>query len=53
MTLDSSGDKQISYDEFLQWWKSDDRFGQLLLDDALLQRRQNAAHLFKQHDTDM
>lgn len=53
MTLDASGDKQIGYDEFLQWWKSDDRFGQLLLDDAALQRRQNTAHYFKYHDTDM
>jgi Ca2+-binding EF-hand superfamily protein len=45
------GNGRISYPEFLSWYKESD-FASLELDDDALQRRNDAAMLFKRYDAD-
>lgn len=49
-TIDKNGDGDITYEEFLSWYKTSS-FGKLALDDATLQRRQTLAAVFKKYDS--
>ena len=51
-TIDHNGDGQISYAEFLDWYKKTPGFSSLALDDVTLKRRQSLANVFQQFDTD-
>jgi len=50
--LDTSGDGQLSYDEFKKWWGSDSRFNNLQRSDAELASLQEAIQTFKHFDAD-
>jgi Ca2+-binding EF-hand superfamily protein len=50
--LDADGNGSISYDEFLSWWQSNDRFQQLKLDDARLEKLQKYLGVFNKFDKD-
>lgn len=49
--MDRNGNGSISYDEFLNWYKSSS-FQSLQLDDVTLQRRNAAAKVFAKYDDD-
>ena len=51
-TVDKSGDGQIIYEDFKEWWSTDDRFGSLSLDDDALEMRRQAAETFSHFDDD-
>lgn len=50
--IDVNGDGKITYDEFLKWWRSEDKFGKLQLDDGQLLLFQRAATYFRYFDKD-
>eukprot|EP01100_Stratorugosa_tubuloviscum_P012364 TRINITY_DN584_c1_g2_i2.p1 TRINITY_DN584_c1_g2~~TRINITY_DN584_c1_g2_i2.p1 ORF type:complete len:348 (-),score=177.31 TRINITY_DN584_c1_g2_i2:97-1140(-) len=50
--LDSDGNGTIEYEEFVVWWKKNDRFVDLELDDARLAIRQTASKIFRRFDSD-
>ncbi|KAJ3270437.1 hypothetical protein HK104_004920 [Borealophlyctis nickersoniae] len=49
-TLDTDGDGEISYDEFLDWWVRDDRFWRLQLSEEQAQAVQRATEYFQHFD---
>ncbi|CAM9755137.1 unnamed protein product, partial [Ectocarpus fasciculatus] len=51
MTMDHDGNGEISYEEFLHWFK-DSSFSSLKLDDDALERRNLAASIFQRYDSD-
>jgi Ca2+-binding EF-hand superfamily protein len=51
-TIDSNGDGHITYEEFLNWYKSTPGFTSLALDDVTLKRRQALASVFSSYDRD-
>jgi len=52
LILDRDGSGTISYDEFLGWWRSSDKWGMLKLPDEELEILKRAATYFKYFDTD-
>lgn len=50
--IDKDGDGTVDYEEFVQWWRQEDRWGKLQLDEAQLQKLQNAAKYFRYWDKD-
>lgn len=50
-TIDRNGNGSITYDEFVNWFKSSS-FQSLKLDDVTLQRRNAAAKVFTKYDSD-
>eukprot|EP01089_Gocevia_fonbrunei_P012756 TRINITY_DN3102_c0_g1_i1.p1 TRINITY_DN3102_c0_g1~~TRINITY_DN3102_c0_g1_i1.p1 ORF type:complete len:161 (-),score=46.38 TRINITY_DN3102_c0_g1_i1:148-630(-) len=50
--LDHNGDGSITYDEFQKWWANDDRFKNLQLDDAKLEKINKATDFFRKFDAD-
>eukprot|EP00732_Lithocolla_globosa_P007976 Lithocolla_globosa_v1_NODE_10808_length_564_cov_37.459725.p1 type:complete len:160 gc:universal NODE_10808_length_564_cov_37.459725:60-539(+) len=51
-TLDKSGDDQLSYDEFLQWWRNKDRFQTITVSEEDVAAHQNAVTYFAYFDKD-
>lgn len=51
MIMDRDGNGEISYEEFLHWYKNSD-FSSLRIDDETLERRSIASIIFKRHDLD-
>ncbi|KAJ3032389.1 hypothetical protein HDV00_007572 [Rhizophlyctis rosea] len=51
-TLDTDGNGEISYDEFLHWWTSDNRFGFLQLSNTQCEAVQRASEYFQHFDRD-
>eukprot|EP01094_Clydonella_sp_ATCC50884_P005680 TRINITY_DN1461_c0_g1_i2.p2 TRINITY_DN1461_c0_g1~~TRINITY_DN1461_c0_g1_i2.p2 ORF type:complete len:167 (-),score=53.54 TRINITY_DN1461_c0_g1_i2:320-820(-) len=51
-SLDKDGSGAIEYNEFLEWWRNNDRFEMLKLDDAALAKRVDASATFRQFDDD-
>ena len=49
-TLDDDGSGKIELKEFTQWWKRADRWEELKLDGAELEKRKNAADTFNSFD---
>jgi Ca2+-binding EF-hand superfamily protein len=52
-TINVSGDGNISYDEFAQFWRTDKRFEKLQLPEEELKRLQAAIAYFQSFDKDM
>jgi len=50
--LDDSGDGNIQYEEFLAWWRQEDRFGKLKPDEEGLKLISQASEIFREFDTD-
>ncbi|KAJ3331686.1 HIR complex subunit [Blyttiomyces sp. JEL0837] len=50
--LDVDGDGEISYEEFITWWKQDDRFKSLQMNDEDYDKLSNYLHYFKKFDKD-
>ncbi|KAJ3062142.1 hypothetical protein HDU98_001959 [Podochytrium sp. JEL0797] len=50
--LDLDGSGAITYDEFIQWWKNQDRFHSLQLSPDEMERLQKYSTLFKKYDSD-
>eukprot|EP01095_Lingulamoeba_sp_RSL-Kostka_P004497 TRINITY_DN15740_c0_g1_i1.p1 TRINITY_DN15740_c0_g1~~TRINITY_DN15740_c0_g1_i1.p1 ORF type:complete len:184 (-),score=81.61 TRINITY_DN15740_c0_g1_i1:102-653(-) len=50
--IDEDGSGEIELEEFANWWKSEDRFGQLQLSDEERETLCAAAQVFKTHDED-
>uniref|UniRef100_A0A7S4NII4 EF-hand domain-containing protein n=1 Tax=Paramoeba aestuarina TaxID=180227 RepID=A0A7S4NII4_9EUKA len=50
--IDDSGDGLIEYEEFIAWWKKDDRMATLKLDDEAIFFRAQAFSVFQQYDKD-
>eukprot|EP01101_Sappina_pedata_P011484 TRINITY_DN772_c0_g1_i1.p1 TRINITY_DN772_c0_g1~~TRINITY_DN772_c0_g1_i1.p1 ORF type:complete len:213 (-),score=116.71 TRINITY_DN772_c0_g1_i1:119-757(-) len=48
--IDSNGDGQVSYDEFLKWWKNEERFQILQLTEQEQETLQEAIATFSQFD---
>jgi len=48
--LDKNGGGKIEYDEFVAWWRSEDKFGKLKLTDEQLQALSSAATYFRYFD---
>lgn len=46
--IDHDGSGTIEYNEFVQWWKNQDRFKDMALDDATLHFRQVALRVYLQ-----
>ena len=51
--LDTDGDGMLSYEEFMVWWRTNDRFSSIRASDANSKLRQEAAAVFKKYDTDL
>jgi len=52
LRLDSNGDKHISYDEFLNWWSTEDRFTKLQLNQQQAEKLEKSAAYFRYFDKD-
>lgn len=50
--LDRDGDKSVSREEFLAFWREDDRFARLQLDDAQLAKMVQLGDYFRHFDRD-
>lgn len=50
--LDKDGSGCVSYDEFLEWWQSDDRFAKLQLSEAQQAAVHQVAEYFRHFDAD-
>jgi len=50
--LDTSGDGKISYEEFVVWWKSEDRFARFNLSEEAAEQFRTAAEYFQNYDAD-
>ena len=51
MVLDSDGNGQVSYEEFCEWWRQDDRWAHLQLNDEELKNLHMVHEYFKYYDT--
>eukprot|EP00475_Leptophrys_vorax_P036502 TRINITY_DN6180_c0_g1_i1.p3 TRINITY_DN6180_c0_g1~~TRINITY_DN6180_c0_g1_i1.p3 ORF type:complete len:198 (+),score=65.19 TRINITY_DN6180_c0_g1_i1:481-1074(+) len=49
--LDENGDGQIDYQEFLNWWNTENRFEKLKLDDHMLAVVAKASEVFRNFDS--
>lgn len=50
--LDRNGGGRIEYDEFLKWWRTENKFGKLQLNDEQLQALKTASEYFQYFDKD-
>jgi Ca2+-binding EF-hand superfamily protein len=50
--IDKDGDGTVDYEEFVEWWRSSDRWGKLQLSEEQLTKLQNAAKYFRYWDKD-
>lgn len=50
--LDTDGNGTLSYDEFLNWWRTDSRFAMLQLSEAQQKVVANIVEIFKRFDAD-
>jgi hypothetical protein len=48
--IDKDGGGKIEYEEFLKWWRSEDKYGKLKLDENQQQLLVQAANYFKYFD---
>src|SRR3989338_5654313 len=53
LMLDTDGDGQVSYTEFLKWWRTDDRFKKLQLSDEQYNILQYCSAYFQWFDKDV
>ncbi|KAI9326043.1 hypothetical protein DFJ73DRAFT_867320 [Zopfochytrium polystomum] len=51
-SVDTNGDGEVSLEEFMVWWESDDRFRGLRLDEAGVEAVQRASDFFQYYDTE-
>jgi len=50
--IDKDGGGKIEYDEFMKWWRSEDKWGKLKLSEDQLQKLQTASNYFQYFDKD-
>merc|ERR1740117_428788 len=50
--VDKDGSGEISFDEFQKWWKSNDRFGSLKMDEKQQERLTQCITFFQYYDGD-